>query len=109
MAYGMWCEIKFATGQQFHAICIAQPSFHLKHCSIDGISMENLYKSSPIYVESRTLILFQTPALPPQQQNKLESKLECDKDMPKICSADTAKRWQRPLPCQPCRTGDNPF
>ena len=61
---------------------------------MDRISIENLYKLSPIYVESHILIPFQTPTLPPQQQNNPESEPEHNKDMAlKMQSANTAKGW----------------
>jgi hypothetical protein len=45
------------------------------------ILMENLLKMFPIYVELHVLTPFQTPALPPQQRNDSESKLECNEEM----------------------------
>jgi hypothetical protein len=66
MAYSVWCEIEFGAGQQFCTVRIAQQALKVKHCPMEGIDMDVLHKSSPIYVESRTPTPFQTPALPPQ-------------------------------------------
>ena len=99
MAYGMWYEIKFGTGQQFRAVRVAQQALHVKHCPMEGIDMDVLHKLSPIYVESHAPTPFQTPTLPPQQPNKPESEPEWDDNMaPKTHSADTAKGWRRPPP-----------
>jgi hypothetical protein len=110
MVYDMWCKIEFGAGQQFCTVRVAQPSFQLKHCPMNGIDIDTLYKSSPIYVESHTRTPFQTPALPPQQPNEPESEPEQDNDMaPKTCSIDMAKGWHQPPPHQPYGIGDDPF
>jgi hypothetical protein len=110
LQWHMVCGAKSNLVQDSNSVRIAQQALHVKHCPMEGIDMDMLQKSSPIYIESYAPTPFQTPALPPQQPNEPESEPEQDDNMaPKTRSIDTAKGWCRPPPHQPHRTGDDPF